>query len=124
MLERDDFRKRYVEQRPISIHESSTRSSRVRFRGAAGGRGVRGRPEVQFAGGRDLQRAYGQEPQVVMTTPLLVAGRRQQDEQEPRKLRGDHEPRDDLREDDVDLGRVDGHVLRAALRRRRANWPR
>ncbi len=74
MLERDDFRKRYDEQRPISIHE-------FLYPLFQGYDSVALRADVEFGGtdqkfnllvGRDLQRAYGQEPQVVMTTPLLV----------------------------------------------------
>jgi tyrosyl-tRNA synthetase len=74
MLERDDFRKRYVEERPISIHE-------FLYPLFQGYDSVALRADVEFGGtdqkfnllvGRDLQRVYGQEPQVVMTTPLLV----------------------------------------------------
>jgi len=74
MLERDDFRKRHEEQRPISIHE-------FLYPLFQGYDSVALRADVEFGGtdqkfnllvGRDLQRAYGQEPQVVMTTPLLV----------------------------------------------------
>lgn len=74
MLERDDFRTRYEEQRPISIHE-------FLYPLFQGYDSVALRADVEFGGtdqkfnllvGRDLQRAYGQEPQVVMTTPLLV----------------------------------------------------
>ncbi len=74
MLERDDFHKRYEEQRPISIHE-------FLYPLFQGYDSVALRADVEFGGtdqkfnllvGRDLQRAYGQEPQVVMTTPLLV----------------------------------------------------
>jgi tyrosyl-tRNA synthetase len=74
MLERDDFRKRYESLRPISIHE-------FLYPLFQGYDSVALRADVEFGGtdqkfnllvGRDLQRAYGQEPQVVMTTPLLV----------------------------------------------------
>jgi len=74
MLERDDFRKRYEEERPISIHE-------FLYPLFQGYDSVALRADVEFGGtdqkfnllvGRDLQRAYGQEPQVVMTTPLLL----------------------------------------------------
>ncbi|MEW6719202.1 MAG: tyrosine--tRNA ligase [Thermodesulfobacteriota bacterium] len=74
MLERDDFRKRYDEERPISIHE-------FLYPLLQGYDSVALKADVEFGGtdqkfnllvGRDLQRAYGQEPQVVMTTPLLV----------------------------------------------------
>ncbi len=74
MLERDDFRRRYEEQRPISIHE-------FLYPLFQGYDSVALRADVEFGGtdqkfnllvGRDLQRVWGQQPQVVMTTPLLV----------------------------------------------------
>jgi len=74
MLERDDFSKRYEEERPISIHE-------FLYPLFQGYDSVALRADVEFGGtdqkfnllvGRDLQRVYGQEPQIVMTTPLLV----------------------------------------------------
>ena len=74
MLERDDFRRRYEEERPISIHE-------FLYPLFQGYDSVALRADVEFGGtdqkfnllvGRDLQRVWGQEPQVVMTTPLLV----------------------------------------------------
>ncbi len=73
MLERDDFRKRYTEQRHISIHE-------FLYPLIQGYDSVQLRADVELGGtdqkfnllvGRDLQRAYGQEPQVVLTMPLL-----------------------------------------------------
>jgi tyrosyl-tRNA synthetase len=74
MLERDDFRRRYEGERPISIHE-------FLYPLFQGYDSVALRADVELGGtdqkfnllvGRDLQRMYGQEPQVVMTTPLLV----------------------------------------------------
>jgi len=74
MLERDDFRRRYDAERPISIHE-------FLYPLFQGYDSVALRADVEFGGtdqkfnllvGRDLQRVYGQDPQVVMTTPLLV----------------------------------------------------
>jgi len=74
MLERDDFRKRYEGERPISIHE-------FLYPLFQGYDSVALKADVEFGGtdqifnllvGRDLQRVYGQEAQVVMTTPLLV----------------------------------------------------
>jgi tyrosyl-tRNA synthetase len=74
MLERDDFRRRYEEERPISIHE-------FLYPLFQGYDSVALRADVELGGtdqkfnllvGRDLQRAWGQEPQVVITTPLLV----------------------------------------------------
>jgi tyrosyl-tRNA synthetase len=73
MLERDDFAKRYKAGHPISIHE-------FLYPLAQGYDSVAMRADVELGGtdqkfnllvGRTLQEAYGQEPQVVLTTPLL-----------------------------------------------------
>jgi len=73
MLERDDFSKRYKAGQPISIHE-------FLYPLAQGYDSVAMRADVELGGtdqkfnllvGRTLQEAYGQEPQVVLTTPLL-----------------------------------------------------
>jgi tyrosyl-tRNA synthetase len=73
MLERDDFSKRYKAGQPISIHE-------FLYPLAQGYDSVAMRADVELGGtdqkfnllvGRALQEAYGQEPQVVLTTPLL-----------------------------------------------------
>ena len=73
MLERDDFSKRYKSGQPISIHE-------FLYPLAQGYDSVAMRADVELGGtdqkfnllvGRTLQEAYGQEPQVVITTPLL-----------------------------------------------------
>jgi len=73
MLERDDFHKRYHEQKAISIHE-------FMYPLVQGYDSVALKSDIELGGtdqkfnllvGRDLQRAYGQEPQVVITMPLL-----------------------------------------------------
>lgn len=73
MLEREDFHKRYTEQRPISIHE-------FMYPLIQGYDSVVLKADVELGGtdqkfnllvGRDLQRDYGQEAQVVITMPLL-----------------------------------------------------
>lgn len=73
MLERDDFARRYKAGQPISIHE-------FLYPLAQGYDSVAMRADVELGGtdqkfnllvGRTLQEAYGQEPQVVMTMPLL-----------------------------------------------------
>jgi tyrosyl-tRNA synthetase len=73
MLERDDFAKRYAEQRPISIHE-------FLYPLMQGYDSVAMRADVELGGtdqkfnllvGRELQKDYGQEPQVIITMPLL-----------------------------------------------------
>ncbi len=74
MLERDDFSKRYKDNRPISILE-------FMYPLVQGYDSVALKADVELGGtdqkfnllvGRDLQREYGQEPQVIMTLPLLV----------------------------------------------------
>ncbi|MDM7924323.1 MAG: tyrosine--tRNA ligase [Pyrinomonadaceae bacterium] len=73
ILERDDFEKRLKEQTPISLHE-------LLYPLTQGYDSVALESDVELGGtdqkfnlmvGRDLQREYGQEPQIVMTTPLL-----------------------------------------------------
>ncbi len=73
MLERDDFKKRFHEGRPIAIHEFI-------YPLIQGYDSVALKADVELGGtdqkfnllvGRDLQREYGQEPQVVITMPLL-----------------------------------------------------
>ncbi|MBI5888196.1 MAG: tyrosine--tRNA ligase [Deltaproteobacteria bacterium] len=74
MLERDDFHKRYREGRPIAIHE-------FLYPLIQGYDSVVLKSDVEIGGtdqlfnllvGRELQREMGQEPQVVLTMPLLV----------------------------------------------------
>ena len=74
MLERDDFAKRYRDRRPISIIE-------FMYPLLQGYDSVAVRADVELGGtdqlfnllvGRDLQKSYGQAPQVALTMPLLV----------------------------------------------------
>lgn len=73
MLERDDFSKRYKENRPISLVE-------FMYPLLQGYDSVAVAADVELGGtdqlfnllvGRDLQRSYGQQPQIAMTLPLL-----------------------------------------------------
>ena len=73
MLEREDFHKRFQEEKPIAIHE-------LLYPLAQGYDSVALEADVELGGtdqkfnllvGRELQRAYGQESQVVVTTPIL-----------------------------------------------------
>ncbi|HEV2220123.1 MAG TPA: tyrosine--tRNA ligase [Casimicrobiaceae bacterium] len=73
MLERDDFAKRYKSEQPISIHE-------FLYPLAQGYDSVALNADVELGGtdqkfnllvGRELQRHYGQEPQCILTLPLL-----------------------------------------------------
>jgi tyrosyl-tRNA synthetase len=74
MLERDDFNNRYRSGKPIAIHE-------FLYPLVQGYDSVALRADVELGGtdqkfnllvGRQLQQHYGQDPQIVMTTPLLV----------------------------------------------------
>ncbi|HEY7751739.1 MAG TPA: tyrosine--tRNA ligase, partial [Ignavibacteriaceae bacterium] len=74
MLERDDFTKRYKAGEPISIHE-------LLYPLAQAMDSVAIKSDVELGGtdqkfnllvGRDIQREHGQEPQVILTMPLLV----------------------------------------------------
>jgi tyrosyl-tRNA synthetase len=74
MLERDDFTKRYKSGEPISIHE-------FLYPLAQAMDSVAIQSDVELGGtdqkfnllvGRDIQREYGVEPQVILTMPLLI----------------------------------------------------
>jgi len=73
MLERDDFAKRYEEGKPISVVEflyplmQAMDSVAVRADVELGGTDQ----TFNLLVGRDIQRAYGLDPQVVLTMPLL-----------------------------------------------------
>jgi len=73
MLERDDFERRLEKQEPLFLHE-------LLYPLIQGYDSVALKADVELGGtdqkfnmlvGRELQRAYGQAPQVVMTMPLL-----------------------------------------------------
>ncbi|MDF5825100.1 tyrosine--tRNA ligase [Pseudomonas aeruginosa] len=73
MLERDDFSKRYASNQPIAIHE-------FLYPLVQGYDSVALKADVELGGtdqkfnllmGRELQRAHGQEAQVILTMPLL-----------------------------------------------------
>ena len=73
MLEREDFHKRFQEEKPIAVHE-------LLYPLAQGYDSVALEADVELGGtdqkfnllvGRELQRAYGQPSQVVLTTPIL-----------------------------------------------------
>jgi tyrosyl-tRNA synthetase len=74
LLERDDFAKRYAAGEPISVHE-------FLYPFVQAYDSVALEADVELGGtdqlfnllmGRELQRAYGQSPQAVITLPLLV----------------------------------------------------
>src|SRR5215475_5699474 len=73
MLEREDFHKRFRPEKPIAMHE-------LIYPLAQGYDSVALEADVELGGtdqkfnllvGRELQRAYGQESQIVLTTPIL-----------------------------------------------------
>jgi len=73
ILERDDFQKRLAEEKPIALHE-------LLYPLSQGYDSVALEADVELGGtdqkfnllvGRNLQREYGQEPQVILTVPLL-----------------------------------------------------
>ena len=73
MLEREDFHKRFQEEKPIAMHE-------LLYPLAQGYDSVALQADVELGGtdqkfnllvGREMQRAYGQESQVVLTTPII-----------------------------------------------------
>lgn len=73
ILERDDFEKRMADEKPISLHE-------LLYPLVQGYDSVALEADVELGGtdqkfnlmvGRNLQREFGQEPQVIMTTALL-----------------------------------------------------
>jgi tyrosyl-tRNA synthetase len=73
MLERDDFNKRYTSGQPIAIHE-------FLYPLIQGYDSVAMRADIELGGtdqkfnllvGRELQKHYGQTPQVVLTMPIL-----------------------------------------------------
>ncbi|HZO03141.1 MAG TPA: tyrosine--tRNA ligase [Burkholderiales bacterium] len=73
LLERDDFSKRFAEERPIALHE-------LLYPLMQGYDSVAMKADVELGGtdqkfnllvGRELQRSFGQEPQCILTMPLL-----------------------------------------------------
>ncbi len=77
LLEREDFHKRFHNEKPISVHE-------LLYPLVQGYDSVALEADVELGGtdqkfnllvGRELQRSYGQESQVVLTTPILEGWR-------------------------------------------------
>lgn len=73
MLEREEFHKRFQEEKPIAVHE-------LLYPLVQGYDSVVLKADVELGGtdqkfnllvGRELQRHYGQESQIVLTTPIL-----------------------------------------------------
>src|SRR5687767_3452895 len=73
LLERDDFSKRFAEEKPIALHE-------LLYPLMQGYDSVAMKADIELGGtdqkfnllvGRELQRSFGQEPQCILTMPLL-----------------------------------------------------
>ena len=122
MLERDDFAKRYKGGQPIAIHE-------FLYPLMQGYDSVALKADVELGGtdqkfnllvGRELQRDYGQEPQCILTMPLLEGlDGVEQDVEVARQLRRHHRAAGgDLRQADVDLRRADVALLSSCCRSR------
>ena len=74
ILERDDFQKRLAEGKPLGMHE-------ILYPLCQGYDSVAIQSDIEMGGtdqifnnlvGRDLQREYGQDPQIVLAMPLLI----------------------------------------------------
>ena len=84
LLERDDFAKRFAADEPISLLE-------LLYPVLQGYDSVAVRADVELGGtdqtfnllmGRQIQQAYGQPPQIVLTMPLLTGHRRRAEDVE------------------------------------------
>ena len=119
MLERDDFAKRYEAEQPIAIHE-------FLYPLAQGYDSVALKADVELGGtdqkfnllvGRELQRHYGQEPQCILTLPLLegLDGVNKMSKSHG-QLRRDHRTaRTDVRQADVHFRHADVALFRARV---------
>ena len=73
LLERNDFAQRFAANKPISVSEflyplmQGYDSVAIRADVELGGTDQ----EYNLLAGRDIQQAYGQQPQVMLTTPLI-----------------------------------------------------
>jgi tyrosyl-tRNA synthetase len=73
MLERDEFHKRFQEEKPISLHEMLYPLAQAYDSVALEADVELGGTDQKFnlLSGRELQRDYGQQPQIVLMTPIL-----------------------------------------------------
>ena len=120
ILERDDFSKRYKEGTPISMHE-------LLYPLAQGYDSVALQCDVEMGGtdqkfnllvGRELQRDYGQPPQIVATVPLLegLDGVEKMSKSQGQLHRHHRAARGDVPQGDADQRRPDVALLRTADR--------
>ena len=128
LLERDDFAKRWAAGEPISLLE-------LLYPVLQGYDSVCVAADVELGGtdqtfnllmGRAIQQAYGQQPQVVLTMPLLtgIDGVAEDVEVARQPHRRDRAARRDVRQDDADPRRADRAVVLAAARERAARRAR
>jgi tyrosyl-tRNA synthetase len=127
MMERDDFSKRFKAGTPISVHE-------FLYPLMQGYDSVALKSDLELGGtdqkfnllvGRALQAEYGQEPQCIMTMPLLEG---LDGVEKMSKSKGNYiavaEPRTACSQTDVDQRRSDVEVLRSLSRARSRRSPR
>ena len=121
MLEREDFHKRFTEEKPIAMHE-------LLYPMAQGYDSVALEADVELGGtdqkfnllmGRELQRDYGQPPQIVLTMPLLEGtdGVQKMSKSYGNYIGITEAAAGNVRQGDVDLRRADVALLRTADRR-------
>ena len=121
VLERDDFQQRIEAGRPISVLE-------LLYPVLQGYDSVAVEADVELGGtdqkfnllfGRDVQQAYGQEPQAIITMPILpgIDGERRMSKSLRQLHRSDGSARGDVRQADERARRRHGHLLRAAAGR-------
>ena len=124
MLEREDFHKRFTEEKPIAMHE-------LLYPIAQGYDSVALEADVELGGtdqkfnllmGRQLQRDYNQPPQIVLTMPLLEGtdGVQKMSKSYGNYIGITEAPHRNVRQGDVHLRRPHVALLRAAHRRHRA----
>ena len=130
LLEREDFATRYAAGAPISILE-------LLYPLMQGYDSVAVRSDVELGGtdqtfnlllGRDIQRAYGQPEQCVLTLPILpgIDGDEKMSKTKGNQIGITESARGDVRQDDAPAGRGDGELVRRCWRssRRRTPAPR
>ena len=115
MLERDEFHKRFQAEQPISLHE-------LLYPVMQGYDSVALECDVELGGtdqrfnlgcGRELQRHYGQKPQIVLMTPILegLDGVQKMSKSLNNAIGINEPPGGDVRQADVDFRRADVEVL-------------
>ena len=119
MLERDDFAKRFAGQQPIAVHE-------FLYPLMQGYDSVALKSDIELGGtdqkfnllvGRELQRHYGQEPQCILTMPLLIGldGVEKMSKSKGNYVGITERAGGDVRQADVDLRRPHVALLRIAV---------